>query len=44
LFGDYADELSKKIGKSIAGLPIVVIQFAKVKIFRGDVFVRVFCV
>jgi hypothetical protein len=36
LFGDYVDELNKKIGKTSAGLPIVIIQFAKVKIFRGD--------
>ncbi|PNX68439.1 replication factor A protein, partial [Trifolium pratense] len=35
LFGEYADELSKKIGKSaVSGLPVVVVQFAKVKIFR----------
>ncbi|KAK2397925.1 replication protein A 70 kDa DNA-binding subunit C [Trifolium repens] len=34
LFGDYVDEVNKKIEKSAVGLPIVVIQFAKVKIFR----------
>jgi hypothetical protein len=37
LFGDYVDELKKKIGKSAVGLPIVVIQFAKVKLFRGRI-------
>jgi hypothetical protein len=35
LFGDYVDDLTKKMGKSSPGLPVVVIQFAKVKIFRG---------
>ncbi|WJX79155.1 hypothetical protein P8452_62302 [Trifolium repens] len=34
LFGDYAVDLTKKIDKSSGGLPIVVVQFAKVKIFR----------
>ncbi|MCH79355.1 replication factor A protein [Trifolium medium] len=34
LFGEYVDELKKKMGKSSGGLPIVVVQFAKVKIFR----------
>ncbi|KAK2415843.1 replication protein A 70 kDa DNA-binding subunit C [Trifolium repens] len=34
LFGDYVDDLSKKMGKSSSGLPVVVIQFAKVKLFR----------
>jgi hypothetical protein len=37
LFSDYVDELRKKMGKSATGLPIVVVQFAKVKIFRGNV-------
>ncbi|MCH82940.1 replication factor A protein, partial [Trifolium medium] len=37
LFGDYVDELNKKIGKSSSGLPIVVVQFAKVKFFREPV-------
>jgi hypothetical protein len=36
LFGDYVDELNKKMGKSATGLPIFV-QFPKVKIFRGNV-------
>ncbi|KAK2414171.1 replication protein A 70 kDa DNA-binding subunit C [Trifolium repens] len=40
LFGDYVDELNKKIGKSAVGLPIVVIQFAKVKIFRDKVSIQ----
>ncbi|KAK2436125.1 replication factor A protein [Trifolium repens] len=34
LFGDYASDLTKKVDKSSGGLPIVVVQFAKVKIFR----------
>ncbi|KAK2416233.1 replication factor A protein [Trifolium repens] len=34
LFGDYAIDLTKKVDKSSGGLPIVVVQFAKVKIFR----------
>jgi hypothetical protein len=37
LFADYVDDLTKKMGKSSGGLPIVVVQFAKVKIFRGNV-------
>jgi hypothetical protein len=37
LFGDYVGELNKKMGKVEGGLPVVVIQFAKVKIFRGNV-------
>jgi hypothetical protein len=36
-FGDYVDELNKKMGKSIGGLPVVAVQYAKVKIFRGNV-------
>ncbi|XP_045797524.1 replication protein A 70 kDa DNA-binding subunit-like [Trifolium pratense] len=36
LFGDYVDELNKKLGKTSGGLPVVVIQFAKVKIFRDQ--------
>jgi hypothetical protein len=36
LFGDYVDELNKKIGKSGEGLPVMVVQFAKIKIFRGN--------
>ncbi|XP_045810506.1 replication protein A 70 kDa DNA-binding subunit C-like [Trifolium pratense] len=34
LFGEYVDELNKKIGKFSPGLPIVVVQYMKVKIFR----------
>ncbi|KAK2409557.1 replication factor A protein [Trifolium repens] len=37
LFGDYADDLTKKMDKLSGGLPVVVVvvvQFAKVKIFR----------
>jgi hypothetical protein len=37
LFGDYVDELKKKMEKFATGLPIVIVQFAKVKIFRGNV-------
>ncbi|WJX70584.1 hypothetical protein P8452_54675 [Trifolium repens] len=40
LLGDNVDELNKKIGKSVVGLPIVVIQFAKVKIFRDKVSIQ----
>ncbi|KAK2426302.1 replication factor A protein [Trifolium repens] len=34
LFGGYVNELKKKMGKSSSGLPVVVVQFAKIKIFR----------
>jgi hypothetical protein len=37
LFGNYAEDLTKKVGKLSGGLPIVVVQFAKVKIFRGNI-------
>lgn len=37
LFGDFVDELNKNMGKCISGLPIIVVQFVKVKIFRGNV-------
>ncbi|PNY06911.1 replication factor A protein [Trifolium pratense] len=37
LFGDYADDITKKLGKGPGGIPVVVIQFAKVKIFRDIV-------
>jgi hypothetical protein len=30
-FGNYVDELNKKMGKSIGGLPVVAVQYAKVK-------------
>jgi hypothetical protein len=40
LFGDYVGELSKKMGKAGEGLPVVVIQFAKVKIFRGNAILK----
>ncbi|KAK2364732.1 replication factor A protein [Trifolium repens] len=36
LFGDYVGELNKKMGKAGQGLPVVVIQFVKVKIFRDQ--------
>ncbi|WJX45738.1 hypothetical protein P8452_32599 [Trifolium repens] len=34
LFGDYVDEVQRKMEKSCAGLPIVVVQYAKIKVFR----------
>lgn len=34
LFGDYADELLKLMGKAAEGRPVCVVQFAKVKMFR----------
>jgi hypothetical protein len=37
LFGDYIKELNKKMGKAGEGLRVVMIQFAKVKIFRGNI-------
>ncbi|CAJ2651417.1 unnamed protein product [Trifolium pratense] len=36
LIGDYVDDLNKKMGKSMTGLPIVVVQFVKVKFFRDN--------
>ncbi|KAK2410313.1 replication protein A 70 kDa DNA-binding subunit B [Trifolium repens] len=36
LFGDYVYELNKKMGKAGEGLPVLVIQFAKDKIFRDQ--------
>ncbi|CAJ2673126.1 unnamed protein product [Trifolium pratense] len=36
LFGDYVEELNKKMGKADEGLPVVVIKFAKIKIFRDQ--------
>jgi len=35
LFGDYIDILSKLMLKVDSGLPVLLVQFAKVKIFRG---------
>ncbi|MCH80683.1 replication factor A protein, partial [Trifolium medium] len=40
LFGDYADDLQKMIGKINHVLPVVVLQFAKIKIFRGKVSIQ----
>ncbi|AES99245.1 replication factor A protein 1 [Medicago truncatula] len=34
LFGQYVDTLNKLMGKSGGGMPIILVQFAKVKIFR----------
>jgi hypothetical protein len=38
LFGEYVDDLNKKFGKGHDNQPVVIIQFAKVKIFRGFFF------
>jgi len=35
LFGDYVDALQKMVGKSVGGMPIVVLQYVKIKTFRG---------
>lgn len=35
LFGEYVDQLQSLIGKPVEGFPVVVIEFAKIKIFRG---------
>jgi hypothetical protein len=35
LFGDYVDHLKQLMAKVDEGLPVLVVQFAKVKIFRG---------
>jgi hypothetical protein len=35
LFGDYVDELKSLMDRSGEGMPVLVIQFAKIKIFRG---------
>lgn len=37
LFGSNVDLLLKIMGKSANGMPVVVLQFVKVKIFRGMV-------
>lgn len=37
LFGSYVDLLLKIMGKSANGMPVVVLQFVKVKIFRDMV-------
>lgn len=34
LFGSYVDSLQKMMGRTTGGMPVVVVQFAKVKIFR----------
>jgi hypothetical protein len=41
LFGEYVDDLNKKFGKGHDNQPVVIIQFAKVKIFRGFFFLIV---
>ena len=33
LFGGYVDNLQKLMGKAVEGMPVVVVQFAKIKIF-----------
>jgi hypothetical protein len=35
LFGLYVDNLLKLMGKAVSGMPVVVLQFVKVKIFQG---------
>jgi hypothetical protein len=37
LFSDDVDELNNKIGQSTNGLPAIVVQFAKLKKFRGKI-------
>lgn len=37
LFGDYVDDLKKLMAKAEGGLPVLVMQFAKLKIFRDVV-------
>lgn len=36
LFGDYVDELKSLMDRSGEGMPVLVIQFAKIKIFRDN--------
>jgi hypothetical protein len=46
LFGDYVTELQGMIEKSGDGLPVAVVQFAKIKIFQGCEFfviIKFFC-
>lgn len=38
LFGKCVDALNKFMGKSVDGKPMVLVQFAKVKIFKGILF------
>jgi hypothetical protein len=38
LFGKYVDVLNKLMGKAADGMPVVLVQFAKVKIFKGICF------
>lgn len=35
LFGEYVDQLKKFMETSGEGMPVLVVQFAKIKIFRG---------
>lgn len=35
LFGSYVDILQEMMGKSSGGLPVVIVQYAKIKIFLG---------
>jgi hypothetical protein len=48
LFGSYVDSMQKMMGKSVEGLPVVVVQFAKIMLFRGFLncvlFISIFCV
>jgi hypothetical protein len=35
LFGEYANDLQRMVGSCGGGLPVAVVQFAKIKAFRG---------
>jgi hypothetical protein len=37
------DEVKRKVEKSAFGLPIVVVQYAKIKIFRGNLISFLMC-
>ena len=36
LFGDYVDVVNKYFAEGGHGLPVVIVQYAKVKTFRGN--------
>ncbi|CAJ2662234.1 unnamed protein product [Trifolium pratense] len=40
LFGDYVHSLQSMLGKAHNGLPVVVVQFAKIKTFRGSISIQ----
>jgi hypothetical protein len=35
LFGEYVDIMKKLMESAGAGMPVIVVQFAKIKVFRG---------